>query len=156
MNINKPAANDSSQVTNDRVSLALRRFADGTFVVSAFAIKDGCPDTDGGEILVRDFSDPAAAKRLYLELAGLMHCKVAAFDTAYGSLSYWLTSLASAHGAKEICSEMGHVRDAMVAMKIATLARRDPSREERRAAIVARAAASIAAAQASAGRRVQG
>jgi|SRR6185369_7649541 len=125
------AANDTTAVTSNAThSVALAAIA-GEFVVTAFAIVDGKVDTDR-EIIFQTFSDVDVARRVYKQTAALLFCSAAQFDRAIDFVHYCRTSLASCLH-REVRREAGSLARAVAELELASLVRRNPAREERKA-----------------------
>lgn len=127
----KPANDHTAVARNSKHSVALAQIA-GEFVVSAFAIVNGEVDTDR-EIIFQTFtvSEGDVARRVYEQTSALLSCSAAEFDRAIDFVHYCRTSLASCLH-REVRREAASLLRAVAELEIASLARRNPAREERK------------------------
>lgn len=137
------AANDTiAKTSNATHSIALAAIAD-EFVVSCFPIVDGKVNTDV-EVFFQAFTDVAIARRVYASKSALLRCNARAFDAAIDFVHYCRTSLASCR-AREVANESRSLARAVAELELATMARRDASRSERKAKALRSAAETLAA-----------
>lgn len=130
-------ANDTNaKAQNATHSIAICALA-GEFVVSCFPIVAGEVDTDA-EVFFETFTDAAAARRFYAGKCALLACKAAAFDAEIDWVYRAASSLASCLH-REVPNEARRLAIAVGELQLATLARRDASRTERKASALARA-----------------
>jgi hypothetical protein len=137
------AANDTNaQASNATHSIALTAIGT-TFVVSCFKIGvDGKVDTDI-EIIFREFTDAQAARRFYADKVGLLACTAAKMDAEIDWVYHCVSSLVSCLH-REVRNEARILLAAVAELEIATLARRNPAREDRKTKALARAAEVLA------------
>jgi hypothetical protein len=136
-------ANDNAlaQTRNAAHSIALAAIGD-EHVVSCFPLVDGEPDTSR-EVFVRVFADAAVARRVYTAQAALLKCRAGEFDRAVD----WVYAAVSSLGSclhREVRNEAYGLSQAVQSLTIAGLARRDASREARKAQALTRAAEALA------------
>lgn len=125
------AANDTNAKTSNATHSVALAAIGGEFVLSAFAVVAGEVDTDR-EIVFQAFTDASIARRAYTQASALLSCNATAFDRAIDHVHHCRVSLASCLH-REVRTEALSLMRAVAELEIASLARRNPAREERKA-----------------------
>lgn len=132
------SANDTNaQTRNATHSIAICALGEEV-VVSCFPLVAGEPDTDT-EVFFETFTDAAVARRFYARKCALLACKAADFDAEIDWVYRAASSLASCL-YREVPNEARRLAAAVAELELATLARRDATRTERKARALAHAA----------------
>jgi hypothetical protein len=118
----------------------------GEFIVSCFALDDdGQPDTDGGEVFVRSFTDEERAGFFFADSAKLLACNAERMHSEIRCVESAISSLKSCVG-REVLNESRILARCVARLQVATLARKHSELEALKATVLGYASAALAAA----------